>query len=443
MRTRKSNKSKRFSYTEAYELGSEDSEQELEDLEDGDVDVDFEVPDAGEEGQDDSPDDEADDDALNDGRREVEELSGGDKPGDVPRPVHEVDDPMDTDGEEEEGEDDDHGTLAKSQQRPKGRGRLLKKKLVKRSIVHIVPPYPSDLQQTRVYDGPLKRWKRAHQLLTVLYGPNEGHIRVIAAMLRKWFESQTLPNKHTDKGGVMHSPWLPEDYEEKERLWSKSWYGKYRAASRDLQRSRKIRPEHIDMFKPPSHAMACFMGPFSNQRPVQTSYGSGIPVSRTGEPWKAIDSNSPPSTPPKGWLLDTGGIPLGIGWAPLTGHREQFLAVCTVPYADQEPKDHNAPEDDSEEKKRGGIQIWSIPCHKNDGIPARLIHSFQFDFGRSKRMQWCPVAPPDNHTIGMLAVLCGDGQVRVFDVPNTTSGQENYGKQNYHHHHHPTYRYPG
>lgn len=422
MRTRKSNKSKRFSYSQAYELGSEESGEDLDEVEDADADVDFEEPEGGEEGQEGSAGDDDDDEVMNDVRSEEEVLLEEEQLEGVAPKGGEID-PMDTDEDDAEGD----GAAVKPRWAPKGRGKW-KLKLLKRGNIHAVPPYPSDLRQTRVYDGPLKPWTSAQQLLTILYGPETGHIKVIRGMLRKWFNSQTLPNVSNNEGGVMHSPWLAQDYEEKEKRWSRSWYGKYRAARPELQKSRKIRAEHVDMFKPPSHGMICFTGPFNQQQQIRTSYGSGIPVTQSGLPLNAAD-NTESSTHgrPKGWLLDTGGIPLGIGWAPLTGHREQLLAVCAVPYADQELMEHDAREADAEEKKRGSVQIWSIPCHRKDASLARLVSSLQFDFGRSKRMQWCPVASPDDHTMGMLAVLCGDGQVRVLEIFKANTGQENYG----------------
>lgn len=420
MRTRRANKSKRFSYSETYELGSEDSGEELAEVKDAEADVDFKEPEAGGEGQEGSVADDDDDETMNDIGAEDEGLSEEERLQVLPPNGGQVDS-MDTE------EDENDGTAVNPRWIPKGRSKW-KLELLEHGTVHTVPPYPSDLRQTRIYDGPLKPWIRSQQLIDILYGPEAGHITVVSGMLRKWFDSQTLPNVLSDEGGVMHSPWLAEDYEEKEKRWSSSWYDKYRTASNELQKSRKIRSEHIDMFKPPPQDMICFTGPFNEQRQIRTSYACGVPVAQSGEPLEHDSAESSAAGPPKGWLLDTGGIPLSIGWAPLRGHREQFLAVSTVPYADQELKGHDAREADPVEKKRGSIQIWSIPCHREDGNPAQLITSLQFDFGRSKRMQWCPVAPPDDHTIGMLAVLCGDGQVRVLEVPRANTVQETNGK---------------
>lgn len=419
MRTRKANKSKRFSFADTYGIESdEDTEGPAEVLDaDEDDDVDFDVTKDAGEGQGGSDEDEDEEDVHDEAAEDEEPLGDAEEP-----------DAVDGDDIIRVNSEDDDGTTSKLHSRvPRGRGRW-KKNLPKRATVHGVPPYPTDLRKTRVYDGPLKRWTRGHQLLTMLYGPDVARITIARGMLRKWFMNQVLPNKsYTGRGGVMQSPWLAEDYEVKQRHWARTWYEKCRAA-KQLQRSRKIRPDHVEMFKPASDSLICFLGSFNDQKQARASYGFGHPVSESGQTLDAIDPSLQHATPARGWLLDTGGLPLGIGWAPVTGYQEQYLAVCTVPHSDQELKLSRSSEEDPEEKKRGSIQIWSIPCHKDDGGHARLVHHLWFDWGRPKRLQWCPVPLPDNSKVGLLAVLCSDGQVRVVEVSKPVSEEINYGE---------------
>ena len=422
MRTRKSNKTKRYSYAETYGIESdEDAEAPLE-VQDANKDVDFDAAQA-EEDQNGSVDDEDEDAAMNIEVGDDDNLSVDERA----EQTNEVDEEVVPVESEDDGGADTNtsGTVKKI---PRGRGKW-KKKLLTRATIHSIPPYPTNLQQTRVYDGPLKRWIRATQLLNILYGPEPAHIKVMRGMARKWFENQVLPSKsYTGQGGVMQSPWLAEDYEVKQKQWSRVWHEKCRAATKgSLQQSQKIRADHVEMFKPPQDDMICSLGPFNGQKQVRTRYGFGQPVLETGEPLGEVDPDSQKTTATRGWLLDTGGLPLGIGWAPMSGHKEQFLAVCTVPYSDQEPKYADSAEQHPEEAKRGNIQIWSIPCHKDDGTHARLVQHLWFDWGRPKRLQWCPVPSPDESKIGVLAVLCDDGQVRVFEVSKLVSGQVNYG----------------
>lgn len=416
MRTRKANKKKSFKYSDPYQLGSDSSAEELDEIQDPDEDNDFDEIKARQQGQG-ASDEEHEGDAVNSetvsGIPRRDGAQGGDGEG------------MDVDSDSDDNDSDDSSDEDTASHVRGPHGTILPK----RSAIHEVPPYPSELQQTRVYEGLLKKHTRGQRLLNILYGPHPEHLSIVNQMLQKWFATQTLPKKQAG-AGVMQSPWLAGDHEEKQKHWSKTWYGRSRAAKNDLQRLQKVKPDHISMFRPPSGEIVCLAGPFNKQKQFRMSYGYGRPVSDTGEPQESIDPASQSPTISKGWLLDTGGIPFAIGWAPLVGPREQFLAVCTVPYSDQEYKDANSPEERPDARKNGSVQIWSIPLHKYDGSHARAIHHISFDGGRSKRMQWCPVPPPDDSNIGLLAILCGDGQVKVLEVPRAMSDQDNYGRWN-------------
>lgn len=408
MRTRKSNKTQRKSYAAAFRLASDESGEELDETQDQDADVDF-GENEGEEASDEEEIEHAREDHTMNGDNVSEEIDESDDQGTGAQ---------ETDGGSVDYDDSDEVSLDET---PTRRGR----KLPRRVHVHEVPTYPADLRATRIYDGPLKRQPRGPELLNLLYGPDPDHIKIFRGMLRKWFDHQILPSGRVGERGVMSSPWLAEDFEEKQKYWSRTWHERYRAAK--LQRLRKIRPDHVDMFKPSMDELVCFVGQHHHQKQIRTCYGHGQSVAENGQPLDTVDPGSQEATKPKEWLLDTGGIPLAIGWAPLTGHKDQFLAVCSVPFSDQEAKDGSSLDADPEEKKKGSVQIWSLPCHRTDGSEARLAQFLTFDWGRPRRLQWCPVPPPDDSNIGLLAVLTADGLVRVIEVPKATWDQEIYG----------------
>lgn len=408
MRTRKANKNERKSYAAVFRLGSDESDEEIEETQDEDVDVDFGV----EEGQEASEEEELDDAPEDEVAGDVNASEQDKAPQNRDAGAH------DTDGDSDDSDDTDE---ASSDDAPIRNG----KRLPRRAHIHEVSTYPADLRATRIYDGPLKQQPRGAQLLNLLYGPDPDHIKVFRGMLRKWFDHRILPSARVGEGGVMSSPWLAEDFEEKQKHWSRTWHERYRAAK--LQRLRKIRPDHADMFKPPMDELVCFVGHPDHQKQIQTCYGACQSIAENGQLLGTVDTGSQQATRPKEWLLDTGGIPLAIGWAPSTGHKEQFLAVCSVPFSDQEAKDGSSPDDEPEEKKKGSVQIWSIPCHKVDGNEARLLQFLSFDWGRPRRLQWSPVPPPDDSKIGLLAILTADGLVRVIEVPKASADLESYG----------------
>lgn len=408
MRTRKANKGQRKSYAATFRIGSDDSEEDLEDAQDQDADVDFGADEGQEASDEEEMDDAPEDEVVDDGN--VLEQAEVPQKRDAGA--------LDTDGDSDDSDDSDEASLDRV---PTRKGR----KLPKRAHIHEVPTYPAQLQATRVYDGPLKQQPRGPQLLNLLYGPDPDHIKVFRGMLRKWFDHQVLPSARVGEGGVMASPWLAEDFEEKQKHWSRMWHDRYRGAK--LQRLRKIRPDHVDLFKPPMDDLVCFVGHPDQQKQTRTRYGVCQSVAENGQLLDTVDTESQEVPKSKDWLLDAGGIPLGIGWAPSTRHKDQYLAICSVPFSDQEAKDGSSPDDDPEEKKKGSVQIWSIPCHKVAGNEPRLLHFISFDWGRPKRLQWCPVPPPDDSEIGLLAVLAADGLVRVIEVPKASSDLESYG----------------
>ncbi|CAN8102951.1 unnamed protein product [Discula destructiva] len=413
VRTRKRNKAQRTDYAAVFTLDSDDSGSEFNQTKDGDGDVEFDE----EEGSQGSEDDEADAAAENEKEpSDNEDLQEKEQEKEVEQETHSTDTsakqtPADSD-------DSDHSSESLSDKAPTRKG----KKLPKRAHVHEVPTYPSETRATRIYDGPLKESPRGSDLFKLLYGPDRDHIKVFHGMLAKWFDLQILPSGRVGQEGVMSSPWLSEDFEDKSRHWSRIWHERSRAAK--LQHLQKIRADHIDLFKPQMHKLICFVGHPGHQTQARTSYGFGQAVAENGQVLDTDDATS--QTAPKGWLLDSGGIPLAIGWAPSTVHKEQFIAVCSVPFSDQEPKDGSSPDENPEEKQRGSVQIWSIPCHRTDVSAAALIQSLSFDWGRPQRLQWCPVPSADDTCVGVLAVLTADGFVRVMEVPKVTVGLENY-----------------
>lgn len=410
VRARRANKGKRTNYAAAFDLGSDDeSGSEVNTVRDADADVDFNMGEAPEASE-----------------AEEANVAGASSPAAAAELQEDPEkETNSTDASAKHTPDDSDDSDEDSRDKtPTRKGR----KLPKRAHVHEVPTYPSDLQGARIYDGALKSQFRGPQMFNLLYGPDPAHIKVFEGMLAKWFDLQVLPAGRVGNEGVMSSPWLSENFEEKSRHWSKIWLDRSRAAK--LQRLQKIRPDHVDMFKPQMNQLICMVGRPKLQKQIRTRYGFCQCVADNGQLLLHTAGSAPgPATVPKGWLLDTGGIPLALGWAPSTGYKEQFIAVCSVPFSDQEPKTGASPDDDPEEKKRGSVQIWSVPCHKTDGGNAVLVQSLSFDWGRPKRLQWCPVPSADETSIGLVAILPADGLVRIIEVPKATSGQENYGKQ--------------
>ncbi|KAK4458270.1 WD40-repeat-containing domain protein [Cladorrhinum samala] len=125
-------------------------------------------------------------------------------------------------------------------------------------------------------------------------------------------------------------------------------------------------------------------------------------------------------------MFDVGGIPLALSWAPLTSRTRQVLAVATVPFADQESNPLGEVNMNKTAMTNGSVQLWEFMAEEADeGLatpstkPPRFLGAKCFDWGRPKRLQFCPVtmnASDLHNTYGMLAVLCSDGRVRIMDT---------------------------
>ena len=137
-----------------------------------------------------------------------------------------------------------------------------------------------------------------------------------------------------------------------------------------------------------------------------------------------------------GWLLDIGGTVMSMGWAPSDARSAQLLALTIIPFSDQAfyPDLKKAPRES--DMKEGVVQIWRFEADEDSrriARPAarqpRLAHALCFSWGRATRLQWCPVPLTGHDKVGLLAVLCGDGRVRVLEVPDTAmDSTETFGK---------------
>jgi transcription factor C subunit 6 len=65
-----------------------------------------------------------------------------------------------------------------------------------------------------------------------------------------------------------------------------------------------------------------------------------------------------------------------------------------------------------------------------DGIPRlskrepKLVSSLCFEWGRAVRIQWCPIPLTVGDHIGLLAMLTGDGKVRVVTVKRPSQREQ-------------------
>ena len=293
-----------------------------------------------------------------------------------------------------------------------------------RKNFHDIPHYPLETRiVTRVYAGPLRRYARYSALRDAMYGPEYARIKVIWDLEIRWADFPVLPPRLPPESqqGVLPSPWLPSGHERGQEKRASHWYDDVQASAPELQQSRVISPEEGQRLVPQAEGdIVALVGAWDRQKEFRLSQGGSLSTSPSGLP---VDDPDSSDTTPSGWTLDVGGIPLAMSWAPLSREDIQVLAVATIPFSDQE----TVPRDESDEeiaaKQTGCIQLWEFVPEKRPGQlaspsarPPRLLNVKCFDWGRPKRLAFCPVPLDSAGLYGLLAFLNDDGSARVIDA---------------------------
>ncbi|OTB08717.1 hypothetical protein M426DRAFT_18799 [Hypoxylon sp. CI-4A] len=291
-----------------------------------------------------------------------------------------------------------------------------------------VQPYPTDpgAKWTRTYAGPVKRWTRLEYLIDTYWFGDEKNRREIADdFFGLWFYYELLPPKLPQESNELErarNGWMPDTFTQDSQERFSRWYQRYLSTRTVPQESTLVdKAKAFRWFLPQAEGeMSILLGHVSNQQEHHIKQGQGIPFSDSGLP---LEKDGNLRLQNGGFLLDVGGIVLSMGWAPVKGQADQLLAMSVIPYSDQAfYKDLNdAPK--KSELKEGTIQIWKFKAEKDPQGVARLtpsspklIHMLCFYWGGVERMQWCPVPLTAENHIALLAVLCGDGKLRVLEV---------------------------
>ncbi|KAF2964989.1 hypothetical protein GQX73_g8591 [Xylaria multiplex] len=297
-----------------------------------------------------------------------------------------------------------------------------------------VPPYPSDPGQrwTRTYLGPIKRWTRFYELIDWWFGDKSDHRATLDGYLKLWWHNELIPPKLTSQSHLLaaQNGWMPKGFADHQRSKFRQLYN-----DRLVHQVRKQNSTRIDKdrafrwFVPQAQGeLSLLLGHVSDQKPYRIQYGESISFSDTGHPINNADDEEVVAG---GWLLDVGGSPVSMVWAPAQGQVNQLLAIAVTPFSDQayyqNPKD--APGE--LEQKEGAIQILSFEAVKDrQGIyrpsrrAPRLARALCFSWGRVSRMQWCPVQLGTEDTTRLLGVLCVDSKLRIIAVQIVSNSDE-------------------
>lgn len=299
-----------------------------------------------------------------------------------------------------------------------------------------VQPYPTDTAQkwTRTYVGPVKRWTRLSYLIDYWFGDKEYRKYIFNYFLNIWWDFDLLPPKlpyGSQQSDMARNSWMPDGFIQDQEDKFHRWYQKHLSTRSVSQPSIPIDEDKAFGWFLPRAAgeMSILLGHVTNQKEYYLKQGESISFLDSGLPAEDEESYEPQNG---GWLLDVGGIVLSMGWAPMKGQVDQLLAMAVIPYSDQayykDPND--AP--NASELREGSIQVWKFEADKDSkGVlrparsPPKLSYAACFYWGRVTRMQWCPVSLPSKSQPHLLAILSGDGNLRVIEIKQNMGNDGN------------------
>ncbi|GKT40354.1 transcription factor TFIIIB component B'' [Colletotrichum spaethianum] len=276
--------------------------------------------------------------------------------------------------------------------------------------------YHADGRPTRHYTGALKRGQRI-QVLDFFYGPQEEAVGVASWLLNRWAGYAVLPSKLPDgPAPPVPSPWLDPGFVEDQEHAAKAWFERLKDYKGASEGERQMSAEEAEGYRlNPGGHLVSVIGPYPDQQEVKIAPYDSVVLSESGLP---LTDNLSEEEKSAGWMFDAGGIVIGMEWANRVGQDAQILALAVIPHTDQ-----LLDFEDAYDQNKGIIQFWAL-CGKKDeagitsplGRPARLARTICSDWGRVMRLKWCPVPYKENGAMGLLAVLCGDGQVHIVVV---------------------------
>ncbi|XP_066929476.1 uncharacterized protein [Clytia hemisphaerica] len=118
-----------------------------------------------------------------------------------------------------------------------------------------------------------------------------------------------------------------------------------------------------------------------------------------------------------------GGDVWSLDWCPSSGQGEQYMAVA----CHGSTIEHHNPSE--RESSRGLIQIWYVgKIHQTShSCKPKLVYGICHEYGPVYDLKWCPANYEDyemeeiKERLGILALACGDGSVRILSIPRPTN----------------------
>lgn len=285
-----------------------------------------------------------------------------------------------------------------------------------------VEPVAADGRIVRAYCGPYDRGLRGHPLVEMWYGRHQGGIKMAHGMLDRWMDWSVLPprSKLDEPAERDRGVWSPNFFE-REAYNAEHWYERVMDSMPQDESFLRLSEEEAQPYRLHRGAMPVLMGPHDSQLEIMFEVGDAYALSLSGLPFDQDESDTKTVA---GWMFDTGGIVTSMDWAPRqTRNAPQLLAMCVIPHSDQEHYDFEKESVKPDFQKHGVVQLWEFEgARGEDGFvrPSskrpRLQKTICLEHGRARRVKWSPAC-------GLLAVICGDGNVYVIEAGDDGDGR--------------------
>lgn len=277
-------------------------------------------------------------------------------------------------------------------------------------------PYPADPRSVRYPDYDLKNMSRYSKFPDLYFGRKGAAIG--HALFRRFAAHRILPTKLLGQTACIQSPWISKDVIDgarirllesiKTKVSNKFSFQKGQTIPLITEKAQEYLPGAMG-------TLTLHLGYMESVQKIKLGLESSLLVSETGLP---INNEEEENSNVEGLMFDAGGIVYDAGWAPRARDDDQYLLLSVAPLKDDALVDGNGSNYD---RSKGCLQLWKFPLKYRDNI-VRLPHRpylsrvFCADWGRFRRIQWCPIPIDANGILGRVATLCGDGAVRVFEV---------------------------
>ncbi|KAK5692650.1 hypothetical protein LTR97_010962 [Elasticomyces elasticus] len=239
---------------------------------------------------------------------------------------------------------------------------------------------------------------------------------------RRWANDLTLPSRceNPDGLGGFHNSLHQDDKARLDADDNWLWYtnGGGKEAFTLQQQLTSLTDVEVEGYRSPDAAIRFVMGPYTDQKLFGLTVGQSVPLV---DAWTGPTSNVPDSVQHSrpGFMLNLGTVRC-LEWVPGQRGKVQYLTTTAGRIPDTKA-DQGDTSDPSKPTGQSSICMWSFQAddagYVDTTVRPELALVLCTAWGAITSLKWCPVPCPEPTTLGLLALIAGDGALRVLDVP--------------------------